>query len=882
MQELSTSTNRFGDYILHDRIGAGGMAEIFLATATGIEGFEKRVVIKRILPSLSDDEQFVRMFIEEAKLCVALRHPNIVQVHDLGEIEAQYYIAMEYVDGRDLLKTLAACGKKKIGFPTDIALFIVMEALKGLNYAHQLKKPNGEPLGIIHRDVSPSNVLLSFEGEVKIGDFGIAKANTREKTATGILKGKFGYMAPEQVTGVPIDSRADIFAVGIVMYELLTGHRLFAGKNDLAVLEKVRDARIEPPPRFYRQDLDPELEHIVLRALSRDARDRFQNAHQLHDAIHDYVYRSRATVGPAHLARFMQTLFLNDPEEIDRRSRVKLPLPRQFPVGAASANGARPTAKNGTSNGRVLELLSTDGEFDEKTPLLDPADLPGSQLSSSVAFISDVDSWERAGSSALIDYALAENSDPEPSDRPRPPPLPPLTQAPRIESNRLEPGPERTARTDVEIEVEPPSISIDDSDRSPQARVAALRLAVQTEAPTDLNLSEESKLLIEDRKAPIRPAATVLGRPPTPERQTSGVTDEIADSGPQFRRVELDEDAEDTTRKDDDDDYHDPSDIVERTVSNPGHDDTNLDPDEEMTSEVEPTVRFDSALFPVERLIEPAASTTSIGLFSEERTKEEEGSGNPFAYLSLNDTSGGTLQLEDSDFPTAEVSEAALRADSKGRSEVDTVPAPTTLDRIASRAASENQTRQLAHGRLRRCPGGAGLAHLGRGGSARSHRERPGSAVRRGEAAERLHLQRSYGGARPAGGRRLDPAHAACGRGDAARAAGQPDGERAGEGGGARTVAATAHHLATPSPAPDARRGRGRAEARAQPVAAGAPPAKRYRDAGAVGRESDPASTQLAASDRAGEGAERLGLLVGSDGGGVPRRRRDPERRDGG
>src|SRR3990167_7886430 len=161
---------------------------------------------------------------------------------------------MEYVDGRDLLKTLAACGKKHIGFPTDIALFIVMEVLKGLDYAHKLTRPDGTPLGIIHRDVSPSNVLLSYDGEVKMGDFGIAKATTREKTETGILKGKFGYMAPEQVTGSPIDHRADIFAAGILLYELLTGHRLFAGKNDLLVLERVRDALIDPTPRYYRPD----------------------------------------------------------------------------------------------------------------------------------------------------------------------------------------------------------------------------------------------------------------------------------------------------------------------------------------------------------------------------------------------------------------------------------------------------------------------------------------------------------------------------------------------------------------------------------------------------------------------------------------------------
>ena len=378
MQEFQRT--EFGNYTLYDRIGAGGMAEIFLATQHAIEGFEKRLVIKRILPTLSDDQQFVRMFIEEAKLCVSLRHPNIVQVYDLGEIDQQYFIAMEYVDGRDLLKTLAACGRKKIGFPTDIALYIVMEVLKGLEYAHKLIKPDGQPLGIIHRDVSPSNVLLSFAGEVKIGDFGIAKATTREKTATGILKGKFGYMAPEQVTGAPIDHKADIFAVGIVLYELLTGHRLFAGKNDLAVLERVRDAVVDPPPRFYRQDLDPELEAIVLKALARDSRHRFESASELHDAIHAYVYRSRAMVGRPQLGRFMQGLFLTDPEELARRNRVCLP-----PVPISKSGSAPPPASfgyeatadersvRGTEDVEGPSGLHDDG-FDEKTPLLDPAE----------------------------------------------------------------------------------------------------------------------------------------------------------------------------------------------------------------------------------------------------------------------------------------------------------------------------------------------------------------------------------------------------------------------------------------------------------------------------------------------------------------------------
>ena len=418
----------FGDYLLQDRIGTGGMAEIFLATAQGIEGFEKRLVIKRILPALSDDEQFVRMFVEEAKLCVSLHHPNIVQVYDLGLFDGQYYIAMEYVDGRDLLKTLAWCGRKErpVPFPTDIALYIVMEVLKGLQYAHGLTK-DGEPLGIIHRDVSPSNVLLSYEGEVKLGDFGIAKARTRERTATGILKGKFGYMAPEQVTGVPIDFKADIFAVGILLYELLTGHRLFAGKNDLAVLERVRKADISPPLRHYRKDLDYELEDIVMKALAREPAHRFASCAQLHDAIHDYVFRAQATVGPGLLASFMQDLFL-DSDELARRVRVRLP-----PIAGvnSSAFGLEDTDDERSISQRMAEVTSEDLETHsaasptEGRPVSSPpllADTPG-DTSSANRVRDAVQAIRRArqtegSAAARIVRALDADSSP-PSDRRR-------------------------------------------------------------------------------------------------------------------------------------------------------------------------------------------------------------------------------------------------------------------------------------------------------------------------------------------------------------------------------------------------------------------------------------------------------------------------------
>lgn len=602
----------FGEYILHDRIGAGGMAEIFLATAQGIEGFEKRLVIKRILPTLSDDEQFVRMFIEEAKLCVALRHPNIVQVYDLGEIDLQYFIAMEYVDGRDLLKTLAACGRKKIGFPTDIALYIVMEVLKGLDYAHKLSGPDGSALGIIHRDVSPSNVLLSFEGEVKIGDFGIAKASTREKTATGILKGKFGYMAPEQVTGAPIDHKADIFAVGIVLYELLTGHRLFAGKNDLAVLERVRDAVIDPPPRFYRSDLDPELERIVMRALSRDAADRFDDATELHDALHDYVYRSRALIGPAHLGRFMQTLFLSDPEELVHRNRIALPLfgheapPEPSAIDAMPSFGPEATEDD---RGRTFDDAgSYRGDFDEKTPLADAADLPyDSSLSSQVALIEDASSFERDFDELDVARNVREPSSPTQSD---PTVDPQSLDVGGTADTKRKSGVVRTARTDLSepvVQVHDDDIdgvvdnhradAEDDYDDPTEAeldppasqdRTASALIPMNGEDRTDSGLSDEVRALRAQRE---EDAATDYELDKDPgyakavsrrARSGSGIATELTDDD-EIQRALSTEGASSARA-------FSPAEIVERTVSA-------LEAEEPVTSsEVEPTVRFDSSI----------------------------------------------------------------------------------------------------------------------------------------------------------------------------------------------------------------------------------------------------------------------------------------------
>lgn len=363
---------QFGPYALKERIGIGGMAEIFLASGAEDEGFQ---VIKRILPTLSEDTEFVRMFDLEAKLCLKLRHPNIASVHDFGSERGQSYIAMDFIDGRDLLKTLAACGRSGRGFPTRVALFIATEVLSALHYAHTLTGPDGGPLGLIHRDVSPSNVLLSFGGEVKLVDFGIAKANAREKTRTGILKGKFGYMAPEQVAGIHTDHRADLFAVGILLYEMLTGQRLFYGPSDLAVLDQVREARVHRKPRALRPSIRPELEAVVLRSLAREADDRFDDARSFKRALEATISASDGSDAEAAgmLRRLLRSLFLEDPREQERRSQ--LGLAPHGPPGAddeATATDEEHTARGTASSSPFAEATVSRAGWRDQTGVLEP------------------------------------------------------------------------------------------------------------------------------------------------------------------------------------------------------------------------------------------------------------------------------------------------------------------------------------------------------------------------------------------------------------------------------------------------------------------------------------------------------------------------------
>lgn len=300
---------KFGKYLLIDRIGTGGMAELFLAKQTGLKGFEKVIAIKRILPHLTEDQEFVSMFINEAKLAALLSHQNIVQIYDLGSVALIYYIAMEYVMGKDLRTVLSKSRSNDRPLPVSHTLQIISKVLSGLDYAHRQKDLSGRELNLVHRDVSPQNILVSYEGEVKLVDFGIAKAASQgTETRTGMLKGKLAYMSPEQAWGKPIDRRSDIFAVGILLYEMLSGTRLFKGENELSTLEKVREAKVEPPTSLN-PEISKELEVIILKALAKDPRDRYQTAAEMEAAIEIYMISQGHSLSSISLSQYLHHLF---------------------------------------------------------------------------------------------------------------------------------------------------------------------------------------------------------------------------------------------------------------------------------------------------------------------------------------------------------------------------------------------------------------------------------------------------------------------------------------------------------------------------------------------------------------------------------------------
>ena len=304
----SGEADRFGDYVLVQKIAQGGMAELFLAKRHGVEGFEKTVAIKRILPELSWNRDFVSMFINEAKIAARLSHPNIVQIFDFGKIDTYYFIAMEYVHGENLRALLQRAAERQLPLSADICAFIVARACAGLEHAHRKTDESGKPLRIVHRDVSPQNVLVSYDGDVKVVDFGIAKAVAENPEATrGVLKGKLAYLSPEQVAGRSLDARSDIFAIGLIFYELLSGKKLFTQADPAEVLDAivhVDGAKVaDSIPK-----LDRRLRDVLRRSLALDPEQRFRSAGEMQMALDEYLRTSDAG-GTMQLTNLMRLLF---------------------------------------------------------------------------------------------------------------------------------------------------------------------------------------------------------------------------------------------------------------------------------------------------------------------------------------------------------------------------------------------------------------------------------------------------------------------------------------------------------------------------------------------------------------------------------------------
>jgi len=301
------------DLVLLERISVGGMAEVFKAKSVGVQGFERLVAVKRILPQLAEDDEFVQMFIDEARIASTLTHQNIVQILELGQAQGTYFISMEYVPGLDLRQTLDLLKDSGRRLPPHLAGFIASKLAEALAYAHKKTDGLDRALDIVHRDVTPQNVLLSWEGEVKLCDFGIARAASKAaKTQVGVLKGKFAYMSPEMVEGEAIDQRSDLFALGNVLYEMLTNERLFLADTDYATIEAVREARV-PPVRAFAPDVPPDLEQVVGRLLQRDPEDRYGTAAEvIEDLLPDLIHHGRP-VHEKHLRAWLRQTFGDDP-----------------------------------------------------------------------------------------------------------------------------------------------------------------------------------------------------------------------------------------------------------------------------------------------------------------------------------------------------------------------------------------------------------------------------------------------------------------------------------------------------------------------------------------------------------------------------------------
>ncbi len=331
----------FGRYELLERIDVGGMAEVFKAVHRGVAGFERVVAIKRILPSIAADPDIVRMFVDEAKLAVQLSHAGIAQIFDLGQVDGDYYIAMEYVEGASVLSIWERWVSRGARLPIGAVTWVVGQVADALHYAHFATDALGRPLGIIHRDVSPANVLVSLAGEVKIIDFGLAKAENRvSQTGEGVVKGKLAYLSPEQAHGRAIDRRTDVFSLGVCAWELLTGKRAFKRDDDRQTVLAIRRGLVDPPSRHA--PIPAALERVVMRALAPDPDERYGTALELREDLDAFVRAARVSFGRRELGELMRATF---PERFEEEPAIALVQKKKAPASDADTldDDAEPT-----------------------------------------------------------------------------------------------------------------------------------------------------------------------------------------------------------------------------------------------------------------------------------------------------------------------------------------------------------------------------------------------------------------------------------------------------------------------------------------------------------------------------------------------------------
>lgn len=390
---------------------------MFLGEAQGAQGFKKRVAIKRVLPHLAQNKRFISMFLDEARLGARLSHANIVTCFDIGAADNTYFIVMEFVDGANLKTIMETVRKQGLSVPVKEAVFICMEACRGLSYAHELTDDDGNPLHIVHRDISPPNIMITKRGEVKVADFGLAKASTQlEKTDPGVVKGKFSYLSPEAAQGVEVDARADVFAMGIVLWEMIAGKRLFMGETDYQTVKMVADARV-PSLRPMSSGVDSDFEAVLMKCLAREPNDRYQSARELGDALAGYLFSHQLKVTSYDIANLVNSVLTQkaktkepkkaDQSIIDRLIQEELLRFTSLDELSDPLNpGAAPLSPDGLDGARPLDTRSFENPADWFS---NDDEVKSAVDNASIAPKSNIPRWHEAG----VDDGDANN---EPGD----------------------------------------------------------------------------------------------------------------------------------------------------------------------------------------------------------------------------------------------------------------------------------------------------------------------------------------------------------------------------------------------------------------------------------------------------------------------------------